>query len=402
MATEGDASTIESILTRCLTKLKRIESRDMYLEMLHSEWYMTPADLWLAIDDGKAWSDLKLPGRLKIEIKRELQVLQSTSNETGQITKSSSNALPTTTITSKEIIVQEKQQWMKYFSEEHQTFFYTNLRTHESQWEIPIGDQHDIYDGSSSADVTPTSKSSTGMKIGGNGHDDDDDCNDDDNKKHEDEEAIWRELLRNVGTKTPTQAAEIVSDGIDVPSSSSTQKKSVIVVSDAYVIPEEVSLGVVETSMPSAARMLAMNLSSSERSDRSISNSASVDDDDEDDDDDDVDDPPSPPPIRHGTSRNREESSSPDPLMAQRLIDMGFTPSTVASALRRSDNNLSAAASILLANRRPSLTINQNSASSSQNPSTVSAARRAAARIGMPRFFPPPSAPPPPNYNGLR
>ena len=88
--------------------------------------------------------------------------------------------------------------------------------------------------------------------------------------------------------------------------------------------------------------------------------------------------------------------------MAQRLVDMGFTPSTVASALRRSDNNLSAAASILLANRRPSLTINQNVTSSGQNPSAVSAARRAAARIGMPRFFPPPSAPPPPNYNGLR
>ena len=394
MASTDDGSTIESILTRCLTRLKRIESKDMYLEVFRSEWYTTPDDLWLAIDDGKAWSDLKLPGRLKIEIKRELQVLQS--NEKENSIKTSSNAA-LTTINSTEI--QEKQQWMKYYSEEHQTFFYCNLRTHESQWEVPIGDQHDIYDGSSSADVTPTSKNS--MKTGGG--DDEDDSNDDDNKKHDEEEAIWRELLRNVGTKTPTQAAEIVSDATDVPpSSSSAHKKSVIVVSDAYVIPEEVSLGVVETSMPSAARMLAMNLSSSERSDRSISNSASSVEDDDADDDDDVDDPPSPPPIRGRTPRNREESSSPDPLMAQRLIDMGFTPSTVASALRRSDNNLSAAASILLANRRPSLTINQNVTSSNQNPSAVSAARRAAARIGMPRFFPPPSAPPPPNYNGLR
>ena len=96
-------------------------------------------------------------------------------------------------------------------------------------------------------------------------------------------------------------------------------------------------------------------------------------------------------------------STSPDPLMAQRLIDMGFSPAAVASALRRSDNNLSAAASILLAGRRASVTAwnpRESNTAISDLPSAASAARRVAARLGLPRMFPPPSAPPPPSYPG--
>jgi hypothetical protein len=380
----------------------------MYVDLLRAEWYTSVSDLLLAIEDGNAWSDLKLPGRLKLEIKSELLALQS-AEKTGIENQPFSSV--TTTLGEIEASSKaagapiERQQWMKYFCAEHQTYFYSNLATHESQWEEPKGENHDIYDDcTSSAEVSPQRGQESSTKSGGLGANDDNEGEDnDDDDGDAAEEEIWRALLRSVGSTNPT-AAELVVDGSsnrnrESPSSSAHKKSDIIVVSDAYVIPDEISLGVVESSMPRTSLRSDFGRSSS---DRSISTT-----------DDDLRPPSYTASVAGRTSSasrrgDRESgSSSPDPLMAQRLIDMGFSPAAVSSSLRRSDNNLSAAASILLAGRRASITAWDATGDTSRTtvtdlPSAASAARRVAARLGLPRMFPPPSAPPPPSYPGLR
>lgn len=391
----------------------------MYLDLLRAEWYTSVSDLLLALEDGKAWSDLKLPGRLKLEIKSELLALQASSSigSIGIVSETQPSSFATTTATTTKTTANEisasgkpeglpieRQQWMKYFCAEHQTYFYSNLITQESQWEEPVGD-HDIFDDyASSAEVSPqrVSESSTKCAINDSceeeveGYDDGDD--DEDHEEEEDEEEIiWRTLLRSVGSTNPT-SAEIVADSShrsrESTPSSSHKKSDIIVVSDAYAIPDEISVGVLESSASSSALRGDFGRSSSERSMSTT--------------EDDILHPPSYTALvvsRNSSSSRRSEresgSSSPDPLMAQRLIDMGFSPAAVASALRRSDNNLSAAASILLAGRRASVTAwsrRESNTTVSDLPSAASAARRVAARLGLPRMFPPPSAPPPPSY----
>jgi len=416
-ATEDAATTVEGILTRCLTRLRRLESKELFMDVLRSEWYGTVADLVLALEDGKAWSDLKLPGRLKLEIKSELLALQSSQTGSGGGGGKSEGGIVSTPDPS--------NQWMKYFSAEHSTYFYCNVATHASQWEEPTGPNVEIfedYDSSSSAEVSPTStkngvgikkragataKSKRALEKDDSDDDDDDDDDEEDEEDEEDdevdheeeEEAIWRALLRSMGSGGKPTAAELVHDATDAPSSAH-KKSDIIVVSEAYVVPEEVTVGIVEASSSSSSSSSSSAMADLHRSDseRSVS----------------LEDLPAPP--RFGGSSfggrggrtaaaRRDRGSSPaqpDPVMAQRLVDMGFAPSAVASALRRSDNNLSAAASFLLANRRPSSSEPEEPRErpSRDMSSAAAAARRVAARMGLPRIFPPPSAPPP--YTGLR
>ena len=170
-------------------KLRRFDSKELssLLDVLRSEWYFTVADLCVALEDGKAWSDLALPGRLKLEIKRELFAIQSQAGKSEGVSP----------------IPDRSNQWMKYYSTEHNTFFFCNLGTEISQWEEPAGLNIEIfedYDSSSSAEVSPTAKKSdTTEKHAGataakskralekddsdgleDGDDDDDDDNDDD------------------------------------------------------------------------------------------------------------------------------------------------------------------------------------------------------------------------------
>ena len=63
-------STLEELLRKALQKLKKEEFYEEYHGVLLSAWYTTIAELKLALSDGDAWSDIQLPGRLKLEMKR--------------------------------------------------------------------------------------------------------------------------------------------------------------------------------------------------------------------------------------------------------------------------------------------------------------------------------------------
>jgi hypothetical protein len=77
------------------------------------------SDLLLALEDKNAWTDLKLPGRLKLEIKSELLGIQARKDVA--------------------VNMQLKEHWVRYFSKSDNAFFYCNSETFVSRWELPEG-----------------------------------------------------------------------------------------------------------------------------------------------------------------------------------------------------------------------------------------------------------------------
>ena len=60
--------TLEDLLSTALQNLNQSKRLDEYLSYLTSEWYTTPEDLRLAYQNDKIWSQITLPGRLKLEL----------------------------------------------------------------------------------------------------------------------------------------------------------------------------------------------------------------------------------------------------------------------------------------------------------------------------------------------
>jgi hypothetical protein len=110
---------LPTLLDDALHKLGKQDKAAEYLQYLRGEWYSTVDELRLAIADGAAWSDLQLPGRLKLELKTMILTHDAT-------TSSSSSAAG-----------QSNGLWTKCFSTEHNTHYYINNETNVSQWEIP-------------------------------------------------------------------------------------------------------------------------------------------------------------------------------------------------------------------------------------------------------------------------
>jgi hypothetical protein len=68
MSSSKKKSDLGQLLKTALVKLDQQEHFDEYMTYLSSEWYYTAEDLRLAYRKEKVWSDIKLPGRLKIEL----------------------------------------------------------------------------------------------------------------------------------------------------------------------------------------------------------------------------------------------------------------------------------------------------------------------------------------------
>ncbi len=104
------------LLSKALKNLNRAESTSTYLTLLQNEWYNSVDELLMAIEDVHAFKELKLPGRLKIELKL---LLKDKINE-----------------------FKKDFVWFKCFSLEHKCFYYCNSKTSESSWDPPS----EIYD----------------------------------------------------------------------------------------------------------------------------------------------------------------------------------------------------------------------------------------------------------------
>ena len=114
---------LDVLLSRCLRELGQEDRLEATLELLRSEWFTTTADLLAALEDAETWTGLKLPGRLKLSLKREL----------------GKKALPLLNTSHEEEDQQEVAGWVKCFSPEHNSVYYYNELTEETLWSLPAG-----------------------------------------------------------------------------------------------------------------------------------------------------------------------------------------------------------------------------------------------------------------------
>jgi hypothetical protein len=178
----NSTNDIEPLIRSILHKMNKLESLEEHIEYLRSEWYLTIDDLRLALNDKIQWSELQLPGRLKIELKKELikiNVYKNDNDETDITNNNNNNNIlspikdddnnniqlntpinniiiednndihnnddelcelaignhNTTTTTTNTTTTSSK--WLKCFSPDHESFYYVSQTTGESQWEEP-------------------------------------------------------------------------------------------------------------------------------------------------------------------------------------------------------------------------------------------------------------------------
>ena len=191
-STTTNSNDIEPLIRSILQKMNKLESLEEHVEYLRSEWYLTIEDLRLALNDKIQWSELQLPGRLKIELKKELIKINVNKNDNGETDNSTTinnninnNSSINTdndniTLSPKQEDISIKQlntpiteiiiegndnndnndnelcelaigndaiassKWLKCFSPEHESFYYVSQTTGESQWEEPDGPDDDI------------------------------------------------------------------------------------------------------------------------------------------------------------------------------------------------------------------------------------------------------------------
>lgn len=119
MATIRDLLNIA--LQRTATgRLHKEENLEKFCDyLLENEWYTTIDELKLALSDVQAWSDLKLPGRLKLEMKAIL--LDNAASSYSQS-------------------VDTEVSWTRCWSEEHNSFYFFNHVTSEARWSPPDGE----------------------------------------------------------------------------------------------------------------------------------------------------------------------------------------------------------------------------------------------------------------------
>jgi len=174
--------SVQEVLEICFYSLRKKaqihnQSIDSIVEYLHSEWLYTFSDLQLAYQDDQIWQNLKIPTRLKIELKRYILKSDYNSNSNfshdednivERIERSSSIPLnandgfrsseteyafeqkstnekdePPEDILSHGIEKVTCEVWSKCFSVEHNYYYYYNNVTQETQWECP--DDTKIY-----------------------------------------------------------------------------------------------------------------------------------------------------------------------------------------------------------------------------------------------------------------
>jgi NACalpha-BTF3-like transcription factor len=174
---------IELLLREALQRLNQPEKLQTYLRYLKDEWIETKADLEIAMEDEYTLNHLKLPARLKLELRRIVAEQQTPKKEEEESAARNSPSakysepkhgwddVEPTTLDSKnqdkgymdDHVSDEKQNqiyppvgepkeeytgenfadgdeknngWQLFYSEEYQSYYYYNPETGESQWAV--------------------------------------------------------------------------------------------------------------------------------------------------------------------------------------------------------------------------------------------------------------------------
>ena len=307
MNTHTSDGTIEVLLSTILLRLNKLDSLNDHLANIKAEWYFNVSDLQMALLDGNAWSELKLPGRLKLEMKIELLRLQNVRKEENAY----SYVSPIGKTTS------EKELWTKYFSAEHNAFFYYCQSSDLTQWEIPTGHIEIHDDGTAQSFLYLDEQSSNGILRRDSSFD----------------IQSRRDIPRSDGgggggggttTSTTASAGSYADSNLDILVAVNAKRRS------AFIAPEDPMNGGYAVGIAIDNRRDSIASFTSESSSCDFKNETDTD-----------------------AEEDETKFTDPDPRMLSRLVDMGFSTESASKALRRSENNLPSATSILL--RSPSL-----------------------------------------------
>lgn len=242
MSKKSRDRTVEAVLGTALLRLNRVSAFEEHFEYIKSEWYFTVSDLLMALEDGNAWSDLRLPGRLKLEMKAELldlQYLRRNQNESYELSTSLATSTP----------IMKKEQWTRHYSKEHDTFFFYCLTSDATQWEIPTGNvditdditkqilhgsalyiDHDekIYDGASSCIADSDVQNITASNVSQEGYTDEN-----------------LDILMAVNI-TPSDASQAKStdENLDILMAVNAKVRNQVVVTDAFAVNGDIPIGV--------------------------------------------------------------------------------------------------------------------------------------------------------------
>ena len=139
---------LDLLLKQCLAKLNHTDNFNENIEYLHSEWLNTIEDLKLVSMDEQAWLNLRLPARLKIELLKLLKEIdvEPTPKKPPQTSRDTNHEEEHTNYTENyESTSHPYNEWVLYYSVEHECYYYYNTVTFESSWECPDETLHYEY-----------------------------------------------------------------------------------------------------------------------------------------------------------------------------------------------------------------------------------------------------------------
>lgn len=347
--------SIENVLSVALQRLGRPDSYKTYLDYISSEWYTSVPDLLLALEDGNAWTDLQLPGRLKLEMKSELLLLRAAIGKAGE------DPFPTSTKVNAS--AKPKEQWAKYFSSEHNAYFYHCNEKDVTQWDVPTGGNIEIIFNiavdHNSAEIETINidevKDSTNTTHAFCASATSSTLSSPIPSTHTVSDSLEENPDDDISHKIPTFACapkeievssdtdkEIIAEAVPEEGyrnneeglviSDSNYSMETIIVTDAYAADDYVPIGIAITSPAEFEESPTASSSSSIPYTSLFHTTSEV-------------------PCKSSTSSSysfKEEPSTDSRLMISALVDMGFSADAAAAALKRSGNDLPGAASLLL------------------------------------------------------
>jgi len=137
---------LKALLKECLEQLGRLEETVLEASYVYlkGEWYNTPDDLKVALQDPPTWDALRLPSRLKLALKQRLQ--PSVTSSSSRLPPLNTDfpppaGSPTSSNVAQLEAVDEVVEWVRCFSPEHRAFYFFNERTQETLWQLPEGTQ---------------------------------------------------------------------------------------------------------------------------------------------------------------------------------------------------------------------------------------------------------------------
>mmetsp|Transcript_759 Transcript_759/g.1148 ORF Transcript_759/g.1148 Transcript_759/m.1148 type:complete len:240 (+) Transcript_759:270-989(+) len=101
--------------------------------LISTEWFETAGDLRCALEDGDAWEWLKIPGALKLQMKKALL------RKTSPVLQEAPLPPPPFAAQSPSVGTLQQEEWHKEWDPSNNAFYYVNFTTGETSWDHPPG-----------------------------------------------------------------------------------------------------------------------------------------------------------------------------------------------------------------------------------------------------------------------